>query len=112
MNHTESDHRYMNKSIYIFIIFRWSSEPSGDLHAVFTWERALEEVPVVLFLPDSRSLSGCSDCIRHVFWYVKLNRNNKINKNVTCLQEAIMLRQIRIAAVYLVVHLAYAVFNI
>lgn len=67
---------------YIFLIFRWSSEPSGDLHTVFTWETALEEVPVVLFLPDSWSLSWCSGRIRHVFWYVKLNVNNQVNKDV------------------------------
>lgn len=68
----------MHQRFYIFLIFRWSSEPSRDLLAVFTREGALEEVPAVLFLPDSWSLPGCSDRIRHVFWYVKLKRNNQI----------------------------------
>lgn len=69
------------QDFYIFLIIMWSSKPSRDLFNVFTWKRALEEVPAVLSLPDSRSLPGYSDCIRHLFWYVKLKRNNQINEN-------------------------------
>lgn len=62
----------MHNNFCIILIFRWSSEPGGDLGVVFTRESSLEEVPAVLFLPNSRSLSGCSGCVRLVFWYVSI----------------------------------------
>lgn len=78
----------MHNNFLIILIFRWPSEPSGDLRGVFTGERALEEVPAVLFLPDSRSLSGCSGRVRLVFWYVKPKRNYQINEKTQCLTSA------------------------